>query len=83
MNTIGFLSINGQKVTLVKSHIILKANEKITYIYFLNKVMVDYYNCLDHPREEVFIYRNKGSSELHISMGLGCNDWRLKQEIKS
>ena len=83
MNTIGFLSINGQKVTLGKSHIILKANEKITYIYFLNKGMVDYYNCLDHPREEVFIYRNKGSSELHISMGLGCNDWRLKQEIKS
>ena len=55
MNTIGFLSINGQKVTLGKSHIILKANEKITYIYFLNKGMVDYYNCLDHPREEVFI----------------------------
>ena len=59
MDTIGLLSINGQEVTLGKGHIILKANEKIKYIYFLIKGTVDYYNCLDHPREEIFIYRNK------------------------
>ena len=59
MDIIGTLSINSQKVTLDKGHIILKPNEKITYIYFLIKGTVDYYNCLDHPREDVLIYRSK------------------------
>tara|TARA_B100000795_G_C22531215_1_gene335189 strand:- start:64 stop:363 length:300 start_codon:yes stop_codon:yes gene_type:complete len=58
MDIIGALSINGQKVTLDKGHIILKPNEKITYIYFLIKGTVDHYNCLDHPREDVLIYRS-------------------------
>lgn len=64
MDTTGVLSISGQKVTLGKGHIILKANEKITYIYFLIKGTVDYYSCLDHPREEVFIHRNRVSQTL-------------------
>ena len=59
MDTISVLNINGQKVTLDKGNIILKPNEKITYIYFLIKGTVDYYNCLDHPREDVLIYRSK------------------------
>ena len=59
MDIIGTLSINSQKVTLDKGHIILKPNEKITYIYFLIKGTVDYYNCLDHPRKDVLIYRSK------------------------
>ena len=58
MDIIGALSINGQKVTLDKGHIILKPNEKITYIYFLIKGTVDHFNCLDHPREDVLIYRS-------------------------
>ena len=52
------LALKGQKVTLDKDHIILQPNEKIIYIYFLIEGTVNYFYCLDHPKEEIFLHNS-------------------------
>ena len=49
-------TLKGQKVTLHKDHIILKPNEKIIYIYFLIEGTINYFYCLDHPKQEIFLH---------------------------